>query len=87
MTFSYSKLKKIAFLLLALPTLVFVVGFLRWWVAVPVAALLTFAYVWSIRREKEEERRRDEVFTSGRKLKVREDFYIWRSPFTSKGIS
>ncbi|MBQ8717547.1 MAG: hypothetical protein IJY43_06895 [Clostridia bacterium] len=54
MTFSYSKLKKIAFLLLALPTLVFAVGFLRLWVALPVAALLIFAYIWSIRREKEE---------------------------------
>ena len=55
MTFSYSKLKKIAFLLLALPTLVFVVGFLKWWVALPVAALLVFAYVWSIRRERQAE--------------------------------
>jgi hypothetical protein len=55
MTFSYSKLKKIAFLLLALPTLVFALGFLRLWVALPVAALLIFAYVWSIRREKGEE--------------------------------
>ena len=42
MTFSYSKLKKIAFLLLALPTLVFALGFLRLWVALPVAALLIF---------------------------------------------
>ena len=55
MTLSYSKLKKIAFLLLALPTLIFAIGFLRWWVAFPVAALLVFAYVWSIRREKDEE--------------------------------
>lgn len=55
MTFSYSKLKKAAFLLLALPTLVFAVGFLRWWVALPVAALLAFAYIWSIRKERQTE--------------------------------
>jgi hypothetical protein len=55
MTLSYSKLKKIAFLLLALPTLIFAIGFLRWLVAFPVAALLVFAYVWSIRRERDEE--------------------------------
>ena len=42
-TVSYAKLRRVAFLLLALPSAVFAVGFLKWWIALPVVALLCFA--------------------------------------------
>lgn len=49
MTITYRKLKKLAFLLLALPSVIFMIGFLRWYIGIPLAALIALAYVFSVR--------------------------------------
>lgn len=49
MTLSYSQLKKAAFFCLLLPSLIFVIGFLKWYIGIPVALLLAVAYVFAIR--------------------------------------
>lgn len=54
MSISYSKLKKIAYFCLLLPSLVFVLGFLKWYIALPVTALLVAAYVFTLRDTKKE---------------------------------
>lgn len=55
MTISYLKLKKIAFFCLALPSAVFAVGFLKWYIGIPLALLLAVAYWFSVRDMKAEE--------------------------------
>ena len=51
MVVSYSKLKKIAYLLLALPTCIFALGFLKLWIGIPLALLVGGAYFFAIRGE------------------------------------
>ena len=57
MTISYLKLKKVAFFCLALPSVIFVLGFLKWYIGIPVALLLGLAYFFSVRDMKSEEDR------------------------------
>ncbi|MBE6703061.1 MAG: hypothetical protein E7585_06595 [Ruminococcaceae bacterium] len=52
MTISYAKIKKYAFALLTLPSVVFALGFLKWWIAVPVTALVLVAFVWALKKGK-----------------------------------
>lgn len=53
MSISYSKIKKIAYFCLLLPSLVFVLGFIRWYIAFPVAILLIAAYFFAVRKDKD----------------------------------
>ena len=55
MTISYAKLKRVAFVLLALPSAVFALGFLKWWIALPVVALLAAALYFALWRKKREQ--------------------------------
>ena len=57
MTISHIQLKKVAFFCLALPSVIFVLGFLKWYIGVPVALLLALAYLFVIRDMKTEEAR------------------------------
>ena len=57
MTVSYSTLKKAAFFCLLLPSVIFVIGFLKWYIGVPVAILLAVAYVFAIKKAGGEEER------------------------------
>ena len=55
MSISYLRLKKIAYFCLLLPSLIFVVGFLRWYIAYPIAIICILAYIailLDIRKEK-----------------------------------
>ncbi len=54
MTLSYTKLKKAAFFCLLLPSLIFVIGFLKWYIGIPVAVLLAVAYVFAIKNTQDE---------------------------------
>lgn len=54
MSISYSKLKKIAYFCLLLPSIVFVIGFLKWYIALPVAAALVAAYFFVLKDAKKE---------------------------------
>ncbi len=54
MSISYSKIKKIAYFCLLLPSIVFVFGFIRWYIALPVAILLAVAYFYVLRDAKRE---------------------------------
>jgi hypothetical protein len=56
MSISYSKLKKIAYFCLLLPSLVFVLGFLKWYFALAITVLLAIAYIFVIRDTKIEDR-------------------------------
>ena len=49
MKLSYSKLKIFAFGCLALPSILFVLGFLRWYVGIPVAMAIAASYWFSLR--------------------------------------
>lgn len=55
MTISYLKLKKIAFFCLALPSVIFVLGFLKWYIGIPVALLMAVAYFFAVRTVRCEE--------------------------------
>lgn len=55
MTVSYSGLKRVAFFCLMLPTVFFAVGFLKWYIGIPVAALVAVAYAFTIRDSVAEE--------------------------------
>lgn len=55
MTISYLSLKKATFLCLALPSVIFVLGYLKWFVGVPVALLLVLAYLFAVRDMKRED--------------------------------
>ncbi len=57
MTISYLKLKRAAFFCLVLPSVIFLLGFLRWYIGVPVALLLAVAYLFAVRRADEREER------------------------------
>ncbi len=57
MTISYLKLKKAAFFCLGLPSVVFALGFLKWYIGVPVALLLAVAYAFAVRDTRAEEDR------------------------------
>ena len=54
MSISYSKIKQIAYFCLLLPSMVFVLGFIRWYIALPVAVLLAAAYFCVLRDSKKE---------------------------------
>lgn len=54
MSISYTNLKKIAYFCLLMPSVVFVLGFLRWYISVPVAVLLGAAYFFVLRDTKKE---------------------------------
>ena len=47
MTLSYLQLKRVAFFCLLLPSLIFVIGFLKWYIGIPVAILLAIAYLFT----------------------------------------
>ncbi len=49
MTVSYTKLKKAAFFCLALPACVFMLGFVRWYIGIPVTLLIAAAYFFTVR--------------------------------------
>lgn len=49
MSISYSKLKKIAYFCLLLPSLIFVIGFLKWYIALPVTLALGAAYFFVVK--------------------------------------
>lgn len=53
MTVSYSKLKKAAFFCLLLPSVIFVLGFLKWYIGVPVAIALAVAYVFAVKGDED----------------------------------
>ena len=57
MRVSYLQCKRAAFFCLALPSAIFAIGFLRWYVGFPIACLLTVAYVFSLRDMRYEEER------------------------------
>lgn len=57
MTISYLKLKKLAFFCLALPSVIFVLGFLKWYIGIPVAVALALAFVFAVRDARKEEDR------------------------------
>lgn len=54
MKITYTGLKRVAFLLLALPSVVFMLGFLRWYVGIPLALLIGLAYFFTVRDGKRE---------------------------------
>ncbi len=54
MSISYTKLKKIAYFCLLLPSVVFILGFLKWYIALSVTLLLAAAYVFVLRDTKKE---------------------------------
>ncbi len=54
MKITYSKIKGIAFFALALPSLIFSLGFLRWYIGIPVALLIAVAYIFTLRDIKRE---------------------------------
>lgn len=54
MKITYNKLKKVAFAALALPSIIFVLGFLRWYIGIPIALLITTAYIFALRNTKTE---------------------------------
>ena len=54
MKITYSKIKKIAFAALATPSVIFMLGFLRWYIGVPVAILIIVAYIFALRDIKSE---------------------------------
>lgn len=54
MSISYLKLKKIAYFCLLLPAVLFVVGFLKWYIGIPVALLCAVAYYFIIKDTKKE---------------------------------
>ena len=55
MTISYLQLKKIAFFCLALPSVIFVLGYLKWFIGIPVALLLVLAYIFAVRDMRRED--------------------------------
>ena len=57
MSISYVQLKRAAFFCLGLPSVIFLLGFLRWYIGVPIALLLTAAYVFAVRKGEEREER------------------------------
>ena len=57
MSISYVKLKRAAFFCLGLPSVIFLLGFLRWYIGVPIALLLTAAYVFAVRNTEESDDR------------------------------
>ena len=64
MLVSYSRLKKIAFICLALPSVIFALGFLRWYIGLAVAALVALACVFALRRTTKERSEEKEFFVS-----------------------
>lgn len=57
MTVSYRTLKRAAFFCLLLPSVIFVLGFLKWFIGVPVAILLAVAYVFATKGSADEDER------------------------------
>ncbi len=57
MTISHLQLKKVAFFCLALPSVIFVIGFLKWYIGIPVALLLAVAYFFAVHDTKKEDDR------------------------------
>ena len=49
MKITYRKIKGVAFFALALPSLIFSLGFLRWYIGVPVSLLIAAAYIFTLR--------------------------------------
>ena len=49
MSIAYSKLKKYAFACLALPTAVFALGYLKWYIGICMALLVALAYFFAVR--------------------------------------
>lgn len=54
MKITYRKIKGVAFFALALPSLIFSLGFLRWYIGVPVSLLIAAAYIFTLRDIKKE---------------------------------
>lgn len=48
MKITYSKIKGIAFAALTIPSVIFVLGFLRWYIGFPVAVLIVAAYLFTL---------------------------------------
>lgn len=54
-TITYRGLKKLAFFLLALPSVIFMIGFLKWYIGIPVALLIGAAYFCTLRDDRRAE--------------------------------
>lgn len=78
LTFSYSKLKKITFIVLGLPFIVFAIGWLKWyWAVVAVVATLMCIYAGAFHKEKQKkEQKIVEMSDAERKVSVKKGIFI-----------